>query len=217
MTRKITLLLLTLLIIAGCASKPGIRVPIKPTFDKRLQGIRPFPLHIGLFIEPSLRHFNQEEWQVDMVAGIHHYIFPIGEPLAKNIEEVVKKVFDTVTIFQELPTHETIEKIRPEVIVAVQLDSSILELLIEESVWRAMGKHHLSICVSLLDRNFHTISKDRLVAEGKSLDLIDFETEGGWWKTAGPKYGPAVEDSIEKIVFQLAQRLISFGEQATNE
>lgn len=46
-----------------------------------------------------------------------------------------------------------------------------------------------------------------------SLDLIDFETEGGWWKTAGPKYGPAVEDSIEKIVFKLAQRLIASREQ----
>ncbi len=32
--------------------------------------------------------------------------------------------------------------------------------------------------------------------------------KGGWWKISGPKYGPAVEDSIEKIVFKLAQRLI---------
>ena len=54
--------------------------------------------------------------------------------------------------------------------------------------------------------NHNKIFEDGLSVEGKNLDLIDFETEGGWWKISGPKYGPAVEDSIEKLVFKLAQR-----------
>lgn len=205
------------LFTTGCAGKPGIRVPIKPVLDKQLKEVQPLPLHVGLFIEPSLRHFSQEEWQIDMIAGIHHYIFPIGEPLARNLEEVVKRVFDKVTILQELPNSETIEKTRLEALIVVQLDSSKLELFVEESVWRAVGKHYLSICVSLLNKNLHTIFEDTLVAEGKSLDLIDFETEGGWWKTAGPKYGPAAENSIEKIVFQLAERLSFFGKKMINK
>jgi hypothetical protein len=208
---------LAFLFTAGCAGKPGIRVPIKPVLDKQLKEVQPLTLHAGLLIEPSLRHFSQEERQIDMIAGIHHYIFPIGEPLARNLEEAVRRVFDKVTILQELPNHETIEKTKLEVLIIVQLDSSKLELLVEESVWRAVGKHYLSVCVSLLDKNLHKVFEDRIVAEGKSLDLIDFETEGGWWKTAGPKYGPAAENSIEKIVFQLAERLNFFGKKMINK
>ncbi len=76
--------------IMGCTNGSGMKVIIKPALDKRLKEIQPIPLHVGLFIEPSLRHFSREEWQNNMIAGIHHYVFPIGEPLAKNIEEMTK-------------------------------------------------------------------------------------------------------------------------------
>lgn len=122
-------------------------------------------------------------------------------------------VFSKVAILNELPSRELIEKIGLEAVLIARLKESKLDLIVEDSVWRAIGKHYLSIRASLLDKNLNTLFEDELVAEGKNLDLIDFETEGGWWKTAGPKYGPAVEDPIEKIVFKLAQRLIASGEQ----
>lgn len=205
------------LLIVGCANGRGMKVPIAPTLDKRFKEMQPIPLHAGLFIEPSLRHFSQEEWQTNMIVGIHHYVFPIGEALAKSIEEMTKMVFSKVTILNELPNRELIEKTGLEAVLTVQLKESKLELIVEESVWRAIGKHDLSIQVSMLDKNLNKIFEDELTAAGKNLDLIDFETEGGWWKTAGPKYGPAVEDSIEKIVFKLAQRLIASKEQMVNK
>ncbi|OHB98384.1 MAG: hypothetical protein A2Z57_09710 [Planctomycetes bacterium RIFCSPHIGHO2_12_39_6] len=212
--KKIALFtLLIFLFVVGCANGRGMKVIIKPTLDKQLKEVQPLPLHVGLFIEPSLRHFSQEEWQNNPIAGIHHYVFPIGEPLAKNIEEMTNMVFNRVTILNGLTNLETIEKAGLDAILTVQLKTSKLELIVEESVWRAIGKHDLSVQVSFLDKNHNKIFEDGLSVEGKNLDLIDFETEGGWWKISGPKYGPAVEDSIEKLVFKLAQRLIAFREK----
>lgn len=208
--------ILMFLLVMGCANGRGKKVSIVPALDKRLEEIQSIPLHAGIFIEPLLRHFSQEEWQTNMIVGIHHYVFPIGDPLARSIEEMTKIVFGKVTILNELPSRELFEKTGLEVVLAVQLKESKLDLIVEESVWRAIGKHYLSIQVSLLNKNLNKIFEDELTAEGKNLDLIDFETEGGWWKTAGPKYGPAVEDSIEKIVFKLAQRLIASREQNVN-
>ena len=65
----------------------------------------------------------------------------------------------------------------------VQLKASKLELIVEESVWRAIGKHYLSVCF-LFGQNLNKIF-DELAVEGKNLDLIDYETEGGWWKISG--------------------------------
>ena len=215
--KKIALFTLLFLFVVGCANSRGMKVPIVPTLDKQLKEMQQIPLHAGLFIDPSLYHFTQEEWQTDMIAGIHHYVFPIGAPLAKNIEEMTKIVFNKVTILNELPNREIIEKTGLDVILMVQLKASRLELIVEESVWRAIGKHYLSIHASFLDKNLNKIFEEELAVEGKNLDLIDFETEGGWWKTSGPKYGPAVEDSIEKLVFKLAQRLIAFREIITRK
>ncbi|MFN3531377.1 MAG: hypothetical protein ACK41Q_02525 [Candidatus Brocadia sp.] len=214
--KKVISFILMFLLVMGCANSRGKKVPIVPALDKRLKEIQPIPLHAGIFIEPSLRHFSQEEWQTNMIVGIHHYVFPIGDPLARSIEEMIKMVFGKVTILNELPSRDLIEKTGSEVVLTVQLKESKLDLIVEESVWRAIGKHYLAIQVSLLDKNLNKIFEDELTADGKNLDLIDFETEGGWWKTAGPKYGPAVEDSIEKIVFKLAQRLIASEEQMVN-
>ncbi|MEK7291291.1 MAG: hypothetical protein AAB013_05190 [Planctomycetota bacterium] len=194
-----------------------MRVTIKPTLDRRLKEVQPMSLHAGLFIEPSLRNFSQEEWQADTIAGIHHYVFQIGEPLAKSVEEMATKVFSKVTILKEMPCREMIEKSGIETVLILKFNTSRLELIVEESVWRAIGKHYLSIQVSFLDKNLNKIFEDELAVEGKNLDLIDYETEGGWWKISGPKYGTAVEDSIEKIVFKLAQRLIESEGQIVNK
>lgn len=201
----------------GCADGRGMRVTIKPTLDRRLKEVQPMSLHAGLFIEPSLRNFSQEEWQADTIAGIHHYVFQIGEPLAKSVEEMATKVFSKVTILKEMPCREMIEKSGIETVLILKFNTSRLELIVEESVWRAIGKHYLTIQVSFLDKNLNRIFEDELAVEGKNLDLIDYETEGGWWKISGPKYGPAVEDSIEKIVFKLAQRLIESEGQIVNK
>ena len=213
--KKIALFTLLFLSVFGCANSRGMKVPIVPVLDKQLKEMQHIPLHAGLFIDPSLYHFSQEERQTDMIAGIHHYVFPIGEPLAKNIEEMTKIVFNKVTILNKLPNQEIIEKTGLDAILMVQLKASKLELIVEESVWRAIGKHYLSVHVSFLDKNLNKIFEDDLAVEGKNLDLIDYETEGGWWKISGPKYGPAVEDSIEKLVFKLAKRLIAFREKIT--
>ncbi|MEK6635269.1 MAG: hypothetical protein AABY38_02835 [Planctomycetota bacterium] len=217
MNKKALLIILLFLFVAGCANGRGMKVPIKPTLDKRLKEVQSIPIHGGIFIEPSLRHLSQEEWQTSMIVGIHHYVFPIGAPLAKNIEEMARMVFSKVTVLNELPSREMIEKAGIEAVLTVQLKESKLELIVEESVWRAIGKHYLAIQASLLDKNLNKIFEDELTVEGKNLDLIDYHTEGGWWKVAGPKYGPAVEDSIEKVVFKLAQRLISYRGKIVNK
>lgn len=215
--KKAILFVLMFLFVVGCTNGRGKKVTIKPTLDKRLKEVQPLPLHAGLFIEPSLRSFSQEEWQTSRFVGIHHYIFPIGEPLAKNIEEMTKRVFTKVTILNELPNQEMVGKTGLEAVLTLQLKSSKLELIDEESVLQAIGKHYLSIRVSFLDKNLNKIFEDELTAEGKYLDLIDYQTEGGWWKVSGPKYGPAVEDSIEKITYKLAQRLIASRDQIVSK
>jgi len=199
--------ILLFLFIAGCATSSGIRIRIEPTLDKRISDMRPLSRHAGLLIDPALRSFTQDEYQSDAVAGYHHFVFRIGAPLAKNIEEMAKRVFTKVTLLNELPSSAIMENMGLDNVITVSLSTSRLELGVEESVWRAIGKHNLTIQTSLLDKQSHKIFDHSLSVEGKCVDIIDFETEGGWWKIAGPKYGPAVEDSIEKIVFDLAQQL----------
>src|SRR3990170_8956362 len=83
--KKIALFTLLFLFVVGCANSRGMKVPIVPTLDKQLKEMQQIPLHAGLFIDPSLYHFTQEEWQTDMIAGIHHYVFPIGRAYRKYI------------------------------------------------------------------------------------------------------------------------------------
>ncbi|MFO0793668.1 MAG: membrane lipoprotein lipid attachment site-containing protein [Candidatus Brocadiaceae bacterium] len=210
--KKTIVYFLILLLLSGCIDGRGRKVTIEPVLDKRLKEMEPIPLHVGLFIDPSMRHFSQEERQVDMIAGVHHYLFSVGEPLSKNIEETVVRVFTRVTIMYKMPDQNMVEEKGLDGVLILNLNSSRLDLIVEDSVWRAIGKHHLAIHVSFLDKNLNTIFEDELAVEGKNLDLIDYETEGGWWKIDGPKYGPAVEDSIEKLTYKLAQRLRSFFE-----
>ncbi len=210
--KKIMVYFLIFLFLSGCTDGRGRKVTIEPVLDKRLKGMELIPLHLGLFIEPSMRYFSQEERQVDMIAGVHHYLFSIGEPLSKNIEETVVRVFNKVTILYKMPDQNMLEEKGLDAVLILNLNSSRLDLIVEDSVWRAIGKHHLSIQVFFLDKKLNTLFEDKLTVEGKNLDLIDYETEGGWWKIDGPKYGPAVEDSIEKLTYELAQRLRSFYE-----
>ena len=199
--------MLALFFIAGCATSSGIKLRIEPTLDKRINEMQPLSRHVGLLIDPALRNFKQDEYQSDAVAGYHHYVFRIGEPLAVEIEKMAKRVFTKVTPLNELPSGDVMEKTGLDNIITVSLSTSRLELGVEESVWRAIGKHYLTLHVSFLDKQSRNIFDRSLSVEGKSVDVVDFETEGGWWKVSGPKYGPAVEDAIEKIVFDLAQQL----------
>lgn len=204
---KIRFSMLALFFIAGCATDSGIKPRIEPTLDKRISEMRPLSRHVGLLIDPALRSFKQDEYQSDAVAGHHHYVFRIGEPLAVEIEKMARQIFTKVTILNELPSGDVMEKTGLDNVVTVSLSTSRLELGVEESVWRAIGKHYLTLHVSFLDKQSRNIFDRSLSVEGKCVDVVDLETEGGWWKVAGPKYGPAVEDAIEKIVFDLAQQL----------
>ena len=104
---------------------------------------------------------------------------------------MTKIVFNKVTILNKPPNQEIIEKTGLDAILMVQLKASKLELIVEESVWRAIGKHYLSVHVSFLDKNLNKIFEDDWLWKEKNLDLIDYETEGGWWKiSGGTKYGP---------------------------
>lgn len=205
--KKIHFGMLALFFITGCATSSGIKLRIEPTLDKRINEMQPLSRHVGLLIDPALRNFKQDEYQSDAVAGYHHYVFRIGEPLAVEIEKMAKRVFTKVTPLNELPSADVMEKAGLDNIITVSLSTSRLELGVEESVWRAIGKHYLTLHVSFLDKQSRNIFDRSLSVEGKSVDVVDFETEGGWWKVSGPKYGPAVEDAIEKIVFDLAQQL----------
>ncbi|MEK7699990.1 MAG: hypothetical protein AAB332_06255 [Planctomycetota bacterium] len=205
--KRIRFGMLVFFFVAGCATSSGIKVRIEPTLDKRINEMRPLPRHVGLLIDPALRNFKQDEYQSDAVAGYHHFVFRIGEPLAKDIEEMAKRVFTKVVLLNELPSSDVMEKTGLDNIITVSLSTSRLELGVEESVWRAIGKHYLTVQVSFLDKQSRKILDHSLSVEGKCVDIVDFETEGGWWKIAGPKYGTAVEDSIEKMVFDLAQQL----------
>ncbi len=204
---KIRFCMLTLFFVAGCATDRGIKPRIEPTLDKRISEMQPLSRHVGLLIDPALRGFKQDEYQSDAVAGQHHYVFQIGEPLAVEIEKMAKRVFTKVTLINALPSGDVIEKAGLDNIITVSLSTSRLELGVEESIWHAIGKHYLTLHMTFLDKQSHNIFDQSLSVEGKCVDVVDFETEGGWWKVAGPKYGPAVEDAIEKIVYDLAQQL----------
>ncbi len=207
--KKLRFGMLALLFIAGCATESGISPRIEPTLDKRISEMQPLSRHVGLLIDPALRGFKQDEYQSDAIAGHHHYVFRIGEPLAAEIEKMAKRIFTKVTLLDGLPSGDVMEKAAFDNVITVSLSTSRLELGVEESVWRAIGKHYLTLHVSFLDKQSRNIFDRSLSVEGKCVDVVDFETEGGWWKVAGPKYGPAVEDAIEKIVFGLAQQLLA--------
>ena len=76
----------------------------------------------------------------------------------------------------------------------------------EISVWRAIGRHNLSITASFLDPKLNTVWNSEIAVEGKGLDFITSRVEHEWWITTGPKFGPAVDDAVQKLTYELAQK-----------
>ena len=51
-----------------------------------------------------------------------------------------------------------------------------------------------------------------MAVEGKGLDFVTSKVEHEWWMTTGPKFGPAVDDAVQKLIYELAQKIISSKE-----
>ncbi|MFN3533256.1 MAG: hypothetical protein ACK41Q_12225 [Candidatus Brocadia sp.] len=136
-----------------------------------------------------------------------NFVFPIGEPLSSKIEEMSRIVFKKVIVIDNLQNKEALDGI-----LAVSLKNSDIEIYVETSVWRAIGRHKLSITASFLDPELNKIWESEIAVEGKGLDFITSKVEQEWWITAGPKFGPAVDDAIQKLTYELAQKIITSKE-----
>ena len=64
------------------------------------------------------------------------------------------------------------EKTGLDNIITVSLSTSRLELGVEESVWRAIGKHYLTVQVSFLDKQSRKILDHSLSVEGNVWILL---------------------------------------------
>lgn len=211
---KIWSILFSFFLFAGCLSGKRPPVKISPKLDKRLYQITQLPAVVGLYIEPHLRNHVQEAPLKQYEAGTPTYVFPnfvfpIGEPLSSKIEEMSKIVFKEVILIDDLQNKETLDGI-----LAVSLKDSDIEIYVETSVWRAIGRHKLSVTASFLDPKLNKIWESVVAVEGKGLDFITSKVEQEWWITAGPKFGPAVDDAIQKLTYELAQKIITSGEIA---
>ncbi len=186
---------------------------ISPELDKRVYQITPLPITVGLYIDPHLRTYVQEAPLEQHEAGTPLYVFPdfvfpIGEPLSSKIGETLKFVFKKVVFIDSLQNKEYLNKEALDGILTVNLKNSDIEIYVEVSVWRAIGRHNLSITASFLDRNLTKIWESEIAVEGKGLDFVTSKVEQEWWITTGPKFGPAVDDAIQKITYELAQKII---------
>ena len=203
-----------LIILAGCLSGERPPVLISPELDKRVHQITPLPITVGLYIEPNLRNYVQEAPLKQYEAGtpiyvFPNFVFPFGEPLSSKIEEMSRIVFKNVVVIltDNLQDWEYLKKEPLDGILAVYLKKSDIELYVEISVWRAIGRHNLSITASVLDPNLNKVWESEIAVEGKGLDFITSKVEQEWWITTGPRFGPAVDDAIEKLTYELAQKL----------
>lgn len=205
------------LVLSGCVSGQRPPVMMAPHLDKRVHQMTQLPLSVGLYIEPHLRNYVQDAPIKQDEAGAQLYtfpnfVFPFGEPLASKIEEMAKVIFNKVTILDNLQntasgTNETLDGI-----LTVGLKSSDIELSIEQSVWRAIGRHNLSIRASFLDPKLNKVWESDIAVEGKGLDVVTSRVEQEWWMTTGPKFGPAVDDSIQQVTYELAQKITTSKE-----
>lgn len=209
---KFWLILLSCFLFAGCLSGKRPPVRLSPKLDKRVFQITPLPITVGLYIEPHLRNYVQEAPLKQYEAGTPTYafpnfVFPIGEPLSSKIEEMSKIVFKQVIVIDNVQSKETLDGI-----LSVNLKDSEIELYVEPSVWRAIGRHNLSVTASFLDPKLNKIWESEVAVEGKGLDFITSQVEQEWWITTGPKFGPAVEDAIQKLTYELAQKITASKE-----
>ncbi|MCF6156855.1 MAG: hypothetical protein E3K36_16825 [Candidatus Brocadia sp.] len=185
---------------------------LSPKLDKRVFQIAPLPVTVGLYIEPNLRNYVQEASLKQYEAGTPSYafpnfVFPIGEPLSSKIEEMSKIVFNQVIVIDNIQSKEALGGI-----LTVSLKNSDIEIYVEPSVWRAIGRHNLSVIASFLDPKLNKIWESVVTVEGKSLDVVTSKVEQEWWITSGPKFGPAVDDAIQKLTYELAQKITTAKE-----
>ena len=205
-------ILLLFLTSIGCLSGTRLDVRLSQKLDKRIYQITPLPLTVGIYIEPTLRNYVQEAPLKQDEAGTPYYVFPnfvfpIGETLSSKIEEMSRIVFKKAILIDSLQNKESLDGI-----LAISLKNSEIELHMEISVWRAIGRHNLSITASFLDPKLNTVWNSEIAVEGKGLDFITSGVEQEWWITTGPKFGPAVDDAVEKLTYELAQKLIASKE-----
>jgi len=190
---------------------------LSPQLDKRVYQITPLPITVGLYIEPNLRTYVQEAPLKQYEAGtpiyvFPNFVFPIGEPLSSKIEEMSKIIFKKVILIDNLQNKEYLDKEALDGILAVSLKNSDIEIYVETSVWRAIGRHNLSIVSSFLDPKHNKVWESEVAVEGKGLDFVTSKVEQEWWITAGPKFGPAVDDAIQKLTYELSQKIITSKE-----
>lgn len=201
-------ILFSLLVLNGCLSGSRPDVKLSPKIDDRVRQISPLHNTVGIYIDPALRNYVQKEKLTHYNIGIHYYTFPIGQSLAPKIEEMSKLVFRKVIVLDNLQGN----KEPLDGIITFSMKSSEIELQVDESVWRAIGRHKLSIITSFLDPNMNKLWKSDVAVEGKGIDFVSSRVEYEWWVTAGPKFAPAVDDAIEMITYALAQKLTTSKE-----
>ncbi|MDO8141274.1 MAG: hypothetical protein Q6358_07210 [Candidatus Brocadiales bacterium] len=185
---------------------------LSPKLDKRIYQITPLPFTVGIYIEPTLRNYVQEVPLKQDAAGTPYYVFPnfvfpIGENLSSKIVEMSGILFKKAILIDSLQNKEALDGI-----LAISLKNSEIELRMDTSVWRAIGRHNLSITASFLDPKLNKVWSAEVAVEGKGLDFITSKVEQEWWMTTGPKFGPAVDDAIQKLTYELAQKIIASKE-----
>ncbi len=204
--------LLSFLILAGCLSGKRPPVSLSQELDKRLYQITPLPITVGIYVEPDLRNYVQAEHFIHYNIGVHNFVFPIGESLSSKIDEMSKAVFNKAVLIDSMQDQTYLSREPLDGILAVGLKNSEIELYIEESVWRAIGRHKLSIMASFSDPKLNKIWESEISVEGKGFDFISSRVQYEWWVTSGPNFAPAVNDAIEKITYELAQKLTTAKE-----
>ena len=75
-------------------------------------------------------------------------------------------------------------------VLAVRLKDSKIELEMDRSVWRAIGRHNLAITASFSNTKQDKIWEAEIAVEGKSLDFITSRVEQEWWMTTVPSSAP---------------------------
>ncbi|MBI2471769.1 MAG: hypothetical protein HYV59_11100 [Planctomycetes bacterium] len=141
-----------------------------------------------------------------------NFVFPVGENLSSEIVEMSRILFKKAILIDSLQNKEFLDKEALDGILAVSLKNSEIELRMDTSVWRAIGRHNLSIAVSFLDSKLNKVWSAEVAVEGKGLDFITSKVEQEWWMTTGPKFGPAVDEAIQKLTYELAQKIIASKE-----
>ena len=214
---KYCFFLLLSFISIGCLSGTRPHVRLSPKLDKQLYQITPLPLTVGIYIEPILRNYVQEVPLKQDEAGTPYYvfpnfIFPIGETLSSKIEEMSRIVFKKLILIDNLQNKEFLNKEALDGVLAVSLKNSEIELHMDVSVWRAIGRHNLSITASFLDSKLNKIWESEFAVEGKGFDFASSNVELEWWMTTGPNFAPAIDDAIEKLTYKLAQKLVTSKE-----